>query len=152
MVSRCINAVVKVISGLTDELLEDLKNQEESNNNATVNLDNDFIDSNTTNDHDEEHPQLKPGINLPKSNSEWLTANKYFKFTIPSNAPIRNGDLNSSISILNNTIYNYFVENFGYVESFPDKLLKEKCENHNIKAQKTTKFEKSFENTKILKF
>ena len=33
----------KVISGLTDELLEDLKNQEESNNNATVNLDNDLL-------------------------------------------------------------------------------------------------------------
>ena len=103
---------------------------------ATVNLDNEFVDSNTTNDHDEEYPKLKPGINLPKSNSEWLTANEYFKFTIPSNAPIRNGDLNSSISVLNNTIYNYFAENFGYVESFPDKSLKEKYENHNVKNLK----------------
>ena len=109
----------KVISGLNDELLEDLKNQEESNNDDTVNLNNGFVDSNTTNEHVEKYPQLKPSINLPKSDSEWLTANEYFKFTLPLNAPVRNADLNSSISILNNTIYNYFAENFGYVESLP---------------------------------
>ena len=77
----------KVISGLNEELLEDLKNQEESNNDDRVNLNNGFVDSNTTNEHVEKYPQLKPGINLPKSDSEWLTANEYFKFTLPLNAP-----------------------------------------------------------------
>ena len=137
----------KIISGLNEELLEDLKNQDESNNDDTVNLNNGFVDSNTTNEHVEKYPQLKPGINLPKSDSEWLTANEYFKFTLPLNAPIRNADLNTSISILNNTIYNYFAENFGYVESLPDKSLKEKYENHNVKdlkkALKTLKTSKS---------
>ena len=74
-------------------------------------------------------------------------ANEYFKFTLPLNASIRNVNLNSSISILNNTIYNYFAENFGYVESLPDKSLKEKYGNHNAKdlkkALKTLKTSKS---------
>ena len=102
---------------------------------------------NTTNEHVEKYPQLKSGINLPKSDSEWLTANEYFKFTLSLNAPIRNADLNSPISILNNTIYNYIAENFGYVESLPDKSLKEKYENYNVKnlkkALKTLKTSKS---------
>ena len=55
--------------------------------------------------------------------------------------------MNSSISILNNTIYNYFAENFGYVKRLPDKSLKEKYENHNAKdlkkALKTLKTLKS---------
>ena len=55
--------------------------------------------------------------------------------------------MNSSISILNNIIYNYFAENFGYVESLPGKLLKEKYENDNVKdlkkALKTLKTSKS---------
>ena len=58
------------------------------------------------NEHVEKYSQLKPDINLPKSDSEWLTANEYFKFTLPLNAPIRNADSNSSISILNNIIQN----------------------------------------------
>ena len=55
----------KVISGLNGELLEDIKNQEESCDNTTVNLNNGFTDTNTTNKLNNEYPELKKGINLP---------------------------------------------------------------------------------------
>ena len=83
----------KVISGLNDELLEDLKNQEKSNNDDTVNLNNGLVDSNTTNERVEEYPQLKPGINLSKSDSELLQANEYFKFTLPLSSQKRRFEL-----------------------------------------------------------
>ena len=34
------------------------------------------IEANDTN-QDDEYPELKKGINLPKTNSEWLTANEH---------------------------------------------------------------------------
>jgi hypothetical protein len=37
---------------------------------------------------EEEYPELKKGINLPKTNAEWLTANEHFKFSLMSNPPI----------------------------------------------------------------
>ena len=84
----------------------------------------------------DEYPELRKGINLPKSNSEWLNANEYFKFSILSNAPMKSQDLNASIKLLNTTIYNYFAENFGYVECLPDDSLYNKYDNYSIKDLK----------------
>ena len=53
-----------------------------------------------------------------------------------SNAPIKSQDLNASIRLLNTTIYNYFAENFGYVERLPDDSLYNKYENYSIKDLK----------------
>jgi hypothetical protein len=39
---------------------------------------------------------------------------------------------------LNETIYNYFAENFGCVEGLPDNSLKDKYKNHTIKDLKET--------------
>ncbi|CAB4027761.1 Hypothetical predicted protein [Paramuricea clavata] len=55
-----------------------------------------------------------------------------------SNPPIKSHDLNSSINLLNDTIYNYFAENFGCVEDLPDNSLKYKYKNHTIKGLKKT--------------
>ena len=46
----------KVISSLNDELLEDLRNQEESSNDATVSPNHELIDTDVTNEHVEEYP------------------------------------------------------------------------------------------------
>ena len=40
--------------------------------------------------------------------------------------------------LLNDVIYNYFADNFGHVESPPDKLLVEKYKNHTTKELKKT--------------
>ena len=77
-----------------------------------------FIDN-----QDDEYPELKKGINLPKTDSEWLTANEYFKFALAPDPPITNHDLNLSIKHLNYTMYTYFANNFGFVESLPDNTL-----------------------------
>ena len=45
-------------------------------------------------------PDLKRGIKLPKSNSEWSTANEYFKFALQANEPITSHDLDSNIKSL----------------------------------------------------
>ena len=81
----------------------------------------------------EEFPFLKKGINLPQCNIEWSTANEYFKFALNFNPPISSQDISSSIVLLNDVIYNYFADNFGHVESPPDKLLVEKYKNHTTK-------------------
>ena len=127
-----------VILGLNNELLKDVLEQEESNNDCMEDLDDiTNIEANDTN-QDDEYPELKKGINLPKTNSEWLTANEHFKFSLMSNPPIKSHDLNSSINLLNDTIYNYFAENFGCVEGLPDNSLKDKYKNHTIKHLKKT--------------
>ena len=53
-----------------------------------------------------------------------------------SNPPITSDDLNTSIKLLNDTIYTYFAGNFGFVERLPDKLLNDKYKNHSIKDLK----------------
>jgi hypothetical protein len=45
-----------------------------------------------------------------------------------SNPPITSDDLNTSIKLLNDTIYTYFAGNFWFVERLPDKLLNDKTE------------------------
>ena len=94
----------RVILGLNSELLEDMFNVAECNN-----VHNDSVEHTETPNSDEhdEYPVLRKGINLPKTNSEWLTANEHFKFSILSNPPIKSQDLNASINLLNTTIYNY---------------------------------------------
>ena len=79
-------------------------------------------------------PVLKKGINLPKKDSE--TANGYFKSALFSNGPIKSRDLNTSIQILNNTIYNYFADNFGYTETIPDENVVNKYKDLTVKDLK----------------
>ena len=126
----------RVIMGLNKELLENVFEQEESNNNCAGDLDDIDTTSVYNTNQEEEYPELKKGINLPKTNSEWLTANEHFKFSLMSNPPITSDDLNTSIKLLNDTIYTYFAGNFGFVERLSDKLLNDKYKIHNIKDLK----------------
>ena len=89
----------------------------------------------TTNDNfttmlSDEIPVLKKGIRLPKSDSEWVTANEYFKFSLQ---PITSQNLNTSNQQLNETVYEYFAENFGFNNNTPDAMLVNKYKNHSVK-------------------
>ena len=64
------------------------------------------------------------------------TANEHFKFALQSNDPITSQDLNSNIKLLNNIIYDYFAQNFGYSESVPDNSLLNKYKDYEIKDLK----------------
>ena len=123
----------QVIFGLNNELLESVFHEAECNNVDSEDIEH--TETENCNEHDE-YPELRKGINLTKSNSEWLTANEYFKFSILSNAPIKSQDLNASNKLLNTIIYNYFAENFGYVKRLPDDLLYNKYDNYSIKDLK----------------
>ena len=96
---------------LNNELLEDLEEQMHANKT----LENAEIDLPT----EQNFPDLKKGIKLPKNENQWLTANEYFKSPLQFNTPITTQDLNSHISFLNNLIYEYFSENFGHTEAIP---------------------------------
>ena len=64
---------------------------------------------------EENFSDLKKGIKLPKSPLQWSTANDFFKLTF-SNHPIKSDDLNNNINTMATVIYNYFSENFGFVD------------------------------------
>ena len=105
-----------MIHGLNDELLADFEEQSTKDSaNTSVYSTVEDTDSMANNIENQSSPVLRKGIYLPKSDADWLTTNNYFKFTLQLSAPIRGQDLNSSITHLNNVVYNYFADNFGHV-------------------------------------
>ena len=89
--------------------------------------------------------ELKKGIKLPKKESEWATANDYFKFAIPLNGPITTPDLNSSIRHLNDTIYITTLQNIL-------EMLNRPPTNTYYQSIHCKRFEESFKQPKIYKF
>ncbi len=79
---------------------------------------------------------LKKGINLPKRDSEWSTANEYFKSTLLLNGPIKSQELNTSTQALNDVIYNNFADTFGHTETIPDKRVINKYKDYTVKDLK----------------
>ena len=124
----------RVIQGLNNELCADLEEQITDNNTDTAVDEELNTISNRVNI--EEIPVLKKGINLPKSDSEWSTANEYFKSALLLNGPIMPQELNTSIQVLNDTIYTYFADNFGNTETIPDESLINKYKDHTVKKLK----------------
>ncbi|CAB3987434.1 Hypothetical predicted protein [Paramuricea clavata] len=125
----------QVIHGLNDELFADLEEQITTDNTAdTTENDNSINDIDMTND--ESFPELKQGINLPKNDSGWQTANDYFKCALQLDDPIRMRDVNSKIELLNDVIYNYFADNFGHNVTVPDKNMVTKYKEYTVKELK----------------
>ena len=125
----------RVIHGLNDELYNDIEEQ--------INIDSENVpELNQSTSHEEspvndnDVPDLRKGIKLPKSNSEWSTANEYFKFALQSNQPMRSQDLDSNIRLLNNVIYEYFATNLGYTDSIPDNSMVNKYKDCKVKDLK----------------
>ena len=125
----------QVIHGLNDELCADLEEQ-------IINDNSENISENELNENDIDSakcgssPKLKKGINLPKNDSEWLTANNYFKFALQTNGPIISQDIDSKIKHLNSVIYNYFANNFGHNATVPDKNMVDLYKEYTIKDLK----------------
>ena len=124
----------RVIHGLNNELCADLEEQNVDDNTEGVLADDEVTNLTTT--ENETSPILKKGIKLPKTDSEWSTANEHFKSALLLNGPIKSQDLNTSIQILNDAIYNYFADNFGHTETIPDKNLINKYKDHTVKNLK----------------
>ena len=125
----------RVIHGLNDELYNEIEEQ--------INIDSENVpELNQSTSHEEspvndnDVPNLRKGIKLPKSNSEWSTANEYFKFALQSNQPMRSQDLDSNIRLLNNVIYEYFATNLGYTDSIPDNSMVNKYKDCKVKDLK----------------
>ena len=127
----------RVIHGLNDELLANLEEQStKDSGNTSVYSTAEDTDNMANNAEIESFPVLKKEINLPKSDADGLTAKNYFKFTLQLSAPIRGQDLSSSITHLNNFVYNYFADNFGHVEKIPDKELVNKYKDQTVEHLK----------------
>ena len=60
-------------------------------------------------------PDIKKGINLPKSEEQWLTANEYLKSVLSLNPPITVQNLSSRVKLQN--------DNSGQVAQAPDDSL-----------------------------
>ena len=73
----------QVIHGLNNELCADLEDQIADNNNADFTVEDQSSVTQSNLISVENIPEFKKGLNLPKKDSEWATANDYFKFAIP---------------------------------------------------------------------
>jgi hypothetical protein len=62
----------------------------------------------------------KKGIKLPKSSAEWNIANDFFKLHLNCNNEIE--DINKEIKNIQNTLYDYFADNYGTVGGESDDL------------------------------
>ena len=125
----------QVIHSLNDELCADLEEQITNDNTNNI-LENNNYDNNNNNLNYESFPELKKGVKLPKNDSEWSTANDYFKFALQTDHPIASQDINSKIKLLNDAVYNYFADNYGYCETVPDQNLITKYKDHTVKELK----------------
>ena len=125
----------RVIHDLNTELYSDMQEQGDFETENIPEMDQ-FNQNEASTANNQSIPDLKRGIKLPKSNLQWSTANDYFKFALQTNQPITSQDLDSNIMVLNNIIYEYFAQNFGYTDSTPDNSLVEKYKDYTVKDLK----------------
>ena len=95
---------------LCNEVLDDL-----NSNNRTDQQEEITIDENIVN----EHANLKTGINLPKNDKDWEIANSFY--FILSIHDINTVSLDEVVNKFNETIYNYFRDNYGAVKNNKEK-------------------------------
>ena len=137
----------RIIDDLEDELkqqmteiLSDQENEENidqlEHENLSINIQEDV-------------PDLRKGIRLPKSPLQWSSANDFFKVTF-SNQPITPHDLNANIKTMVTVIYNYFGENFGLVDDKKHVEFQRKYESFTAKDLKKVLKKLKLENGDIL--
>ena len=114
----------RVVLGLNDQLRADL-NDAVLTDQESGNVGDPLMASGVPSPQPEDHcfPDIKKGINLPKSEEQWLTANEYFKSVLSLNPPITVQNLSSRVKLLNDTVYDYFSANFGQAAQAPDESL-----------------------------
>ena len=114
----------RTIKTLCNEVLDDL-----NSNNRTDQQEEITIDENIVN----EHANLKTGINLSKNDKDWETTNSLFHLEL-SIDDVNTVSLDEVVNKFNETIYNYFRDNYGTV-----KNSKEKERKFNEKYKNSTK-------------
>ena len=97
----------------------------------------------------ENFPDLKRGIKLPKSPLQWSTANDFFKLTF-LNHPITPDDLNNNINTMVTVVYNYFSGNFGHVDNHCSVEFERKYQTFSTKDLKKALKKFKLENGSIL--
>ena len=122
----------RLVHNLDTELQQDIVEQNDLDLADAYEHDENTNDNSTTL-FNNEIPVLKKGIRLPKSDSKWATANDYFKFSLP---PITSEDLNGNIQQLNQTVYQYFSDHFGFNNNTADTSLVNKYKDYSIKDLK----------------
>ena len=123
----------RVINSFNNDLCADL--EDESVDEAELHMD---VETSQNNAELGNVPSLKPGVKLPKNDSEWSTANDYFKQSLDLNEPITGQDSNSKIELLNRVIYDYFATNYGFVSSHKDNEFLQKYKGFTTKQLKKT--------------
>ena len=66
-----------------------------------------------------EHPELKPSIKLPKSDSEWANSDLFFRAELAMDC-MNVFNINDVIYDMSNKVYNYFADNFGIIQRTTD--------------------------------
>ena len=112
----------RVIMGLNDELNYALQEYNEeifgdqSESTVNVNLAEDTI--------------IKPAIKLPKSESEWKTANSFFHANLPIEDMNTDGDFNDIMTNFGKTVYDYLKSEYGIVREDEVNDFKVKYRNY----------------------
>ena len=95
--------------------------------------------------------ELKQGIKLPKSESEWKTANSFFYANLPIEDMNTDGDFNDIATNFGRTVYDYFKNEYGIVREDEVNDFEVKYRNHTKNQLKQTlrklKSDKTAENT-----
>ena len=94
---------------------------------------------------------IKQGIKLPKSESEWKTANSFFHANLPIEDMNTDSDFNDIATNFGKTVYDYFKNEYGIVRDDEVNDFKVKYRNHTKNQLKQTlrkmKSDKTAENT-----
>ena len=81
---------------------------------------------------------IKPGIKLPKSESEWKIANSFFHANLPIEDMNTDGDFNDIVTNFSTTVYDYLKNEYGIVREDQVNDFKVKYRNHTKNQLKQT--------------
>jgi hypothetical protein len=123
----------RVIDGMEEELQQQMTDalNDQVCEDSVQSVENVISSLNTQ----ESYPDLKKGIKLPKSPIQWSNANDFFQFTL-SNQPITTQEISKCIITMTTVIYNYFSENYGFVDINNNKVFESKYKSASAKDLK----------------
>ena len=108
------------IKSMSDNIVDNVGNdynELNDNNNFDINNANSLSD-----DTANEPPSLKNGVKLPTWTNDWDIANTYFHSNFTLSQISENGT-EETVRHLNDTVYNYFIDNFELADSAKEDEL-----------------------------
>ena len=113
----------RIITGFDkEELLEEVADNLPDTNTGQDTLPEEIID-------------LKPGVRLPKTDDQWKLANQFFH-SVLSNFTLRQDSIGEAIIHMNEVIFNYCKDTYGFQENNSKTGLVEKYQHHSLKNLK----------------